>query len=119
MATQKEIKLCKEITALAIRINAQSSYSVWAEFHGHVNGFEVRITEKWKSGSNDIEGWGCSDRCVYLSSDREPSFFESIEEIAASKVAELENLKADLSKFLGKSPKAKPPASGRRLPLSN
>jgi hypothetical protein len=119
MATQKEIKLCQEITALAIRINAQSSFSVWAEFSGHVNGFEVRVTEKWKSGVNDIEGWGCSDRTVYLSSDREPSFFESIEDIAANKVAELQELKADLSKFLGRSPKAKSPASGRRFPLSN
>lgn len=100
MATQKEIKLCQEITGLAIRINAQSSYSVWAEFHGHVNGFEVRITEKWVSGINEIDGWGSFDRQVYLSSGCEPSFFESAEDIAATKVAELEKLKADLSKFL-------------------
>jgi hypothetical protein len=105
MATQKEIKLCQEITGLSIRINMQSSYSVWAEFHGHVNGFEVRITEKWDSGKNDIEGWGCSDRTVYLSSGYEPSFFESREDVAARKIAELEALKKDLSKFLGRPSK--------------
>lgn len=103
MATQKEIKLCQEITGLAIRINAQSSYSVWAEFHGHVNGFEVRITEKWEKGRDDIEGWGSADRLVYLSSGCEPSFFESADDLAEAKVIELEKIKSDLSKFLVRS----------------
>lgn len=102
MATQKEIKLCQKIMALAIKINAQAKYNVWCEFHGHVNSFEARVTGKYDKGKESIEGWGSGDRTVYLSTDRDLGWYMSEKEMVESVVKNLQHLKEDLSKFLVK-----------------
>ena len=101
MAAQHELELCQEILGLAIRINMQPTYSVWAEFHGHVDTLEVRVSKKWKEGEPDIEGWSCfgDDNTVTLSTNyRIPSIKPS--EIIKGRVKALEKLKRELSKFL-------------------
>jgi hypothetical protein len=35
--------LVKELFALAIKVNQETEKAVWAEYVGHVNGFELRI----------------------------------------------------------------------------
>lgn len=100
MASPKEIELVGEIQRIAIRVNMQRKYSVWSEFHGHVDAFEVRITPPWSANVKEIDGWGCSDRNVYLSTDYKLGYGEKIKNVIAGKVAQLEKLKADLLEFL-------------------
>lgn len=103
MATQREIELCQEILCLAMQINAQPTYSVWAEFHGHVSTFEVRISKKWTPDEPDIDGWSCigDDNTVCLSDNYKiPGIKPG--EIAKSRIKALTQLKSDLSEFLAK-----------------
>lgn len=100
MASGKEIELVAEIQRIAIRVNMQRKYSVWSEFHGHVDAFEVRISPPWTVDVKDLDGWGCSDRNVYLSTDYELGYGEKMKDVIADKIQQLENLKADLLAFL-------------------
>lgn len=100
MATSKEIELVGEIQRIAIRVNMQRKYNVWSEFHGHVDAFEVRISPPWAANIKDVEGWGCGDRNVYLSTDYKPGYGEKMKDVIADKVGQLEKLKADLLAFL-------------------
>ena len=100
MASAKEIDLIGEIQRLAIRVNMQRKFSVWSEFHGHVDAFEVRISPPWSADIPDLDGWGCGDRNVYLSTDYKPGYRENMKNVIADKVDQLEKLKADLLKFL-------------------
>lgn len=103
MITQKEVELCQEITGLALRINAQGKYSVWAELHGHVHSFEVRITEGWRPGSQHLAGWGgmgC-ESCAYLSSTPEKDrYWLSSEEYLAGAIAKLAYMRDSLATLL-------------------
>jgi len=100
MASGKEIELVAEIQRIAIRVNMQRKYNVWSEFHGHVDAFEVRITPPWTADVKGIDGWGCSDRNVYLSTGYELGYGEKMTDVIADKVGQLEELKADLLAFL-------------------
>lgn len=100
MASPKEIELVSEIQRLAIRVNMQRKYNVWSEFHGHVDAFEVRITPPWSADVKEVDGWGCSDRNVYLSTGYELGYGEKMKDVIADKVKQLEKLKADLLVFL-------------------
>ena len=60
MATEKERKLIREITDLAIDIGA-GDYNVAVEYHGHIHGVDVRISKK---GASD---WVYYADTVYLS----------------------------------------------------
>ena len=100
MASTKEIELVGEIQRIAIRVNMQRKYNVWSEFHGHVDAFEVRITPPWSADVKYVEGWGCSDRNVYLSTGYELGYGEKMKDVIADKVKQLEKLKADLLAFL-------------------
>jgi len=102
MATKKEIELCQEILALAVAINSHGKHSVWAEFHGHVNSFEVRITPKYFDHVECIDGWGCADRMVYLSHEGERLYGETKKENEARKAAELAAIRLDLADFLSR-----------------
>lgn len=100
MATAKEIELVGEIQRIAVRVNMQRKFCVWSEFHGHIDAFEVRVSPPWMAQQKDLDGWGCGDRNVYLSTDYKVSYGEKIKDVIADKVAQLEKLKADLLKFL-------------------
>lgn len=100
MASAKEIDLVGEIQRLAIRVNMQRKFNVWTGFHGHVDAFEVRISPPWTKNIKDLDGWGCGDRNVYLSTDYKTGYGETIKDVIADKVEKLEKLKADLSVFL-------------------
>lgn len=100
MATKKEIELCQEILALAMAVNAHGKHSAWAEFHGHVNSFEVRITPKYVEYIEHLDGWGTADRMVYLSSEGENLYGETIKQAADRKVSALQVIRADLAEFL-------------------
>lgn len=102
MASQKEITLCRQILELAIKVNAQGNYSVWADFSGHVNLLEVRVSENYDKGRADIAGWGCGDRGVYLSTGYELGWGEKLEDVIAYKLEKLDELKRDLSRFLAR-----------------
>lgn len=100
MATYKEIELVGEIQQIAIRVNMQRKYNVWSEFHGHVDAFEVRISPPWTLGIESVDGWGCNDRNVYLSTGHKPGYGEKMKDVIADKVDQLEKLKTDLLAFL-------------------
>jgi len=100
MASPREIELVGEIHRLAIRVNMQRKYSVWSEFQGHVDAFEVRVSPPWEAQIKDLDGWGCGDRNVYLSTDYKLGYREKMKDVIADKVDQLEKLKADLAKFL-------------------
>lgn len=102
MASQGEVKLLKEILAVAIKVNSQPYYNVWVDFSGHVNGFEVRVSEKYEKGGKDVKGWNTGDRNVYLSTGYELGYRESIEDVITYKIEKLSEVKADLSKLLAK-----------------
>lgn len=105
MITQKEIELCQEITGLAMRINAQGKYSVWAEFHGHVHSFEVRITEGWQPDSENLEGWSgmSGGSFAYLASTPEAyRGFISAEDYLERAIAKLTSMRDNLAAFLEK-----------------
>lgn len=108
MASQEEVKLCQQILALAIKVNAQGKYSVWVDFSGHVHQLEVRVTTHWDLGNADIEGWRSGDRGVYLSTDQKPGWLESMQDVIDDKVEQLRALNADLSKFLSKRKRLSP-----------
>ncbi len=105
MATEKEIMLCQEILGLSIAINMTSRHNVWVDFSGHVKSIEVRITDgKWENKTPDtpyLAGWGLSfdenDHRVYLSTDYELGYGESMEDVIAYKVEKLEKIKSGLS----------------------
>lgn len=103
MITQKEIELCQEITGLALRINAQGRYSVWAELHGHVHSFEVRITKGWQPNIHHLAGWGgmgCGS-CAYLSSTPETNRYGvSHEEYLSGAIDKLIYIRDGLAAFL-------------------
>lgn len=103
MATQREIELCQEILCLAMQANAQPTYSVWAEFHGHTSTFEVRISKKWTPNEPDIDGWSCfgDGNSICLSdSYKIPGIKPG--EIVKRRIKALTKLKSDLSKLLAK-----------------
>lgn len=100
MASPREIELVGEIQRLAVRVNMQRKFCVWSEFHGHVDAFEVRISPPWESHIKDLDGWGCGDRNVYLSTDYKLGYREKMKDVIADKIEQLEKLKADLMKFL-------------------
>lgn len=100
MATKKEIELCQDILGLAIQVTAQGKYNAWAEYHGHVNSFEVRITPPYQKGIDYIEDWAGFDKHCYLSGKQELLYGETPEQSAARKVLTLESIKAELAKLI-------------------
>lgn len=87
MSTTKEIQLCQEIIALAIKANELENYSVWCNFSGHVNQFEVLITPKWDEGAEYLENWSIGDKYAYLDDE--------------NALEKLEFIKSELVKLLG------------------
>lgn len=107
MATQKEIALCQEILGLAISINMTSRYNVWVDFAGHVKSIEVRVTDgKWSENDcpSYLAGWGLNfdenTHHVYLSTDYKLGRGESMEDVTAYKVEQLEKIKTGLIALL-------------------
>lgn len=100
MASAREIELVGEIQRLAIRVNMQRKFSVWSEFHGHVDAFEVRVSLPWKLHVSELDGWNCGDRNIYLSTGYKTSHGEKMKDVIADKIEQLEKLKFDLAKFL-------------------
>lgn len=100
MASKKEIYLIQKIMELSIKINMQSRYNVWCEFHGHVNSIDVLVTGKYDKGSEPVDGW--DNVTIYLSTGVEPMWRETMERVIEEKVERLEGLRHGLSKFLSK-----------------
>lgn len=98
MASSKEIELAGEIQRTAIRVNIQGKYHTFVEFSGHVHAIYVYLKDA-KTGAN-VDAFAEHDQHVYLSTDYRLSFGESIKNVIADKVAQLERLKADLLQFL-------------------
>lgn len=96
MATKREIDLVCEIQRLAIQVNAQRKYSVWADFSGHVDCFEITVSLPWVAGISMLDGWGSGARAVYLSTGYKPSFSEDMKDVIEDKVSQLEKIKLDL-----------------------
>lgn len=106
MATQKEIQLCQEMLGLAIKINMQGKYHVFASYSGHVHWFELRVlSAPHSSDGNPIAGWGgaCDperETYVTLSTDYKLGFGEEMADVIEYKIERLEKLKADLLTLL-------------------
>ena len=98
MASTKEIELVGEIQRLAIRVNMQGKYHSFFEFSGHTDGVYVYLKDA-KTGAN-INAFAEHDQHVYLSTNCALGFRETMKNVIADKVAQLEKLKADLAKFL-------------------
>ena len=59
-------ELVKELFALAMKVNRETEKAVWAEYVGHVNGFELRIAKgKEEPAYNDKE----FDEICYMESE--------------------------------------------------
>lgn len=86
MSTSKEIQLCQEIIALAIKANELESYNVWCNFSGHVSMIEVLITQRWTEGAEYLEDWSIGDKYAYLDDE--------------NALEKLEMIKGELIKFL-------------------
>lgn len=85
MASKEETRMCRMIVGQAMEITAQGIYHVWAEYHGHVDALEVRACHA-KTGEQ-VTGWGCNDRNVYLGDFYSKSLFglrskESMDQLA-------------------------------------
>lgn len=98
MATSKEIELAGEIQRIAIRVNIQGKYHTFVEFSGHVNAIYVYLKDA-KTRAH-VDAFAEHDQHVYLSTGYRLSFGESMKNVIADKVSQLEKLKADLLKFL-------------------
>jgi len=72
-------ELVKELFALAIKVNRETEKGVWAEYVGHVDGFEIRIAEgKNVPYYNNIE----YDSICYMDNEYEK---EAMQELAEMK----------------------------------
>lgn len=100
MASEKEIQLVCEIQRIAIQVNMQGKYNTWAEYHGHVNSFDVRASLPWHADVEPLEGWGCHEKNVYLSTGYELGYGEEMADVIEDKVERLEKLKADVLSLL-------------------
>lgn len=98
MASSKEIELAGEIQRTAIRVNIQGKYHAFVEFSGHTHAIYVYLKGA-KTGAN-VDAFAEYDQHVYLSTDYRLSFGESMKNVIAYKVTQLEDLKANLMKFL-------------------
>lgn len=58
MATEKERKLIREITDLALDVNlAQNEYTIATAYIGHIHAFELRILDRDLIVQNDSMDW--------------------------------------------------------------
>lgn len=106
MATQKEIELCQEILGLAIKINMQGKYHVFADFSGHVLWMEVRVYPVPANQNKPLKGWLGSggmlddESYVKLSTGYQVAEGEALSDVIEHKVEQLKRLLSKLAALL-------------------
>lgn len=101
MASKEEIDLVCDIQRLAIEINMQGNVFMHVAYSGHVDSLDVfAYRAPYVLNDEPLAGWGICDHSLYLSTNCKRSPRESVEDIAAYKVHQLEKLKTEMSEFL-------------------
>jgi hypothetical protein len=101
MASPKEIDLVCDIQRICVQINMQKKLHAFWNYSGHTSGLDVYMYRApFLSDGGMLEGWSVCDRTIYLSTNYDLSFDETIEDVIAHKVEQLTKLKADLIELL-------------------
>lgn len=103
MITQKEIELCQEMLALAMKINSLGKYQVRAGLLGHVESFEVCI--QLRPSGQVVDGFGGFAYESYSWLTTTPNQYRDWykqEDFVASVIEKLTSMRDNLAEFLEK-----------------